>query len=176
MRAAGLYKQSDDIECSIAPESIRSGEVDDPSMNGGECLDKGESALGEGTSPNLCSDSNKRDAENIPTQERPLKRVRWADLVETSTRESPSENDREAGGEASIGVIISPEGEEEMRRKGEKKDAIAYATEEEIDKMIEDAKITPEEKRRLKEMLMRRRETFAEDFDQRDKQSLSHIE
>ena len=43
-----------------------------------------------------------------------------------------------------IGIIISLEKEEEVRREGVKKDMVVYTTEEEIDKMIANAQITPE--------------------------------
>ena len=51
-----------------------------------------------------------------------------------------------------------------MRREGVKKDTVVHAIEEEIDKMITNAQITPKQKQRLKVSLMERREAFAEDM------------
>jgi len=57
-----------------------------------------------------------------------------------------AESEKEVSHAWSIGIIISPKKEEEVRREGVKKDTVVHATEKEIDKMIADVQITPKQK------------------------------
>ena len=117
-------------------------------------------ALRVGASPNPCSNLTREGMEGVLVQQ-PLERVRQSPFVFSG--DSLAESEKEVSQARSIGIIISPEEEEEVRREGVKKDTVVHATEEEIDKMIADAQITPKQKQRLKVSLMERREAFAED-------------
>jgi len=117
-------------------------------------------ALGAGVSPNPCSNLTREGMEGVSVQQ-PLERVRQSPFMFSG--DLLAESKKEVSQAWSIGIIISPEKEEEVRREGVKKDMVVHATEEEINKMIANAQITPKQKQRLKVSLMERREVFAED-------------
>jgi len=153
-------RTSGDIESSPAPSLFQPGDIATLSESGGEHLVMEVLALGAGASPNPCSNLTREGVEGVSAQQ-PLERVRQSPFVFSG--DSLAESEKEVSQARSIGIIISPEEEEEVRREGVKKDTVVHATEEEIDKMIADAQITPKQKQRLKVSLMERREAFAED-------------
>jgi len=74
-----------------------------------------------------------------------------------------TESKKEVSHIQSIEIIISPEKEEKVRRKGVKKDIVVYTIEKNIDKMIANVQIILKQKQKLKVSLIERREAFMED-------------
>ena len=170
IRSKGLHgiegywpvRLSGGIEGPTAPSITRSGDIAVQAWNEGEYLSKGEEAREEGVLPSPSDILTRKDAEDVVIRES-TEGMQGLPTV-SSVQEVPDIHGGETQGTLAYkGNIIERE-EQKGREEGAEASAVAYAGEEEIDKMIADAKVTPEQKKILKESLMKRREAFAEDL------------